>query len=326
MKRVFSGLQPSGNLTIGNYFGAMKNFKSMSNEHSCLFCVADLHAITVRQDPKELQQNILQVYATYLALGLNPQNSTIFIQSHVRAHTEFMWILNTFTQFGELSRMHQFKDKSAKNADNINAGLFTYPVLQAADILLYDTNLVPVGVDQKQHIELTRNIAIRFNNIYRDVLVVPEDYIAPEGGKIMSLQDPTRKMSKSDEVAGAYITLSEDDTSILKKFKRAVTDSVGEINYTDDQPGVKNLIDIFACATGKTTDDALAEFAGKGYGDLKVAVAEAVIAEISPLKQEYERLMKDPGYLLKIAAESAQKAETVAEKTLTRAKKAVGFI
>ena len=296
-KVLFSGMQATGNLTLGNYLGALKNWVTLSDEYECFYSVVDMHSITVRQDPATLRKRARTLLTLYIAAGLDPEKNCIYYQSHVSAHAELAWILNCFTYMGELNRMTQFKDKSAKHADNINAGLFTYPVLMAADILLYQADVVPVGNDQKQHLEITRDIAERFNNIYGDVFTIPEGYYGKVGARIMSLQDPSRKMSKSDENPNASIYLLDDPDTIMRKCKRAVTDSEGQILYRDEQPGVKNLIDIYSACLGKTPEETVREFDGKGYGDFKIAVGEAVVSVLKPLQDEVARLEKDKAYL-----------------------------
>lgn len=326
-KRIFSGVQPSGKLTLGNYLGAIRNFGMLQDEYECLYCVVDLHAITVRQNPADLRRQTLEVLAQYLACGLDPQKSTLFIQSHVPAHAELAWVLNCYSMFGELSRMTQFKDKSAKHADNVNAGLFDYPVLMAADILLYQTDMVPVGVDQLQHIELTRNIAQRFNGIYSDTFVMPEPYIPKTGAKIMSLQDPTRKMSKSDENANGFILLMDKPEDIMRKFKRAVTDSDASIRMDwENKPGVSNMLQIYALATGQTVEQAQKAFAGKGYAEFKPAVGEAVVELLRPIREKTEDLLKNKDYLEQVYTEGAQRASYMARKTLDKVYRKVGFI
>jgi tryptophanyl-tRNA synthetase len=318
-------MQATGNLTLGNYLGALKNWVKLSDEYECFYSVVDMHSITVRQDPAELRKRARSLMALYIAAGLDPEKNCIYFQSHVSGHAELAWILNCFTYMGELNRMTQFKDKSAKHADNINAGLFTYPVLMAADILLYQTDVVPVGVDQMQHLELTRNLAERFNNIYGDVFTMPEAYIAKVGAKIMSLQDPTKKMSKSDENPNASIYLMDDPDTIMRKFKRAVTDSEGRIAYSENQPGIRNLIEIYCACTGKTPDEAVREFDGQGYGVLKPAVGEAVVSVLKPLQDEYGKIIKDKAYLDNIIKENAQKASYYSAKTLRKVQRKVGF-
>ena len=324
-KVLFSGMQATGSLTLGNYLGALKNWISLSDEYECFYSVVDMHSITIRQDPSELRKRARALLTLYIAAGLDPVKNCIYYQSHVSGHAELMWILNCFTYMGELSRMTQFKDKSAKHADNINAGLFTYPVLMAADILLYQTDLVPVGIDQKQHLEITRTIAERFNNLYGDVFTIPEGYYPKVGAKIMSLQDPSKKMSKSDENPNGSIYIMDDPDTVARKCKRAVTDSEGLILYRDEQPGVKNLLDIYCACTGRTPDEAVREFDGQGYGQLKTAVAEAVNSVLVPLQAEVSRLGKDKAYLDGIIRENAEKAQYYANKTLRRVQKKVGF-
>ena len=324
-KVLFSGMQATGNLTLGNYLGALKNWVTLSDEYECFYSVVDMHSITIRQDPAELRRRARALLTLYIAAGLDPKKNCIYYQSHVSGHAELAWILNCFTYMGELNRMTQFKDKAAKHADNINAGLFTYPVLMAADILLYQTDLVPVGIDQMQHLELTRDIAQRFNAIYGDVFTIPEAYIGKVGAKINSLQNPEKKMSKSDENVNASIYLMDDPDTIMRKFKRAVTDSEACICYRDEQPGIKNLLNIYCACTGKTPDEAVAEFSGKGYGELKMGVGEAVVAVLKPLQDEVERLSKDKAYIDSVIKENAEKADYFAKKTLRKVQKKVGF-
>lgn len=324
-KVLFSGMQATGNLTLGNYLGALKNWVTLSDEYECFYSVVDMHSITVRQDPATLRKRARALLILYIAAGLDPKKNCIYYQSHVSGHAELAWILNCFTYMGELNRMTQFKDKAAKHADNINAGLFTYPVLMAADILLYQADVVPVGVDQKQHLEITRDIAERFNNIYGDVFTIPEAYIGKVGAKIMSLQDPVKKMSKSDENPYASIYLMDDPDTIMRKCKRAVTDSEAQILYRDEQPGVKNLINIYSACTGKTPEEVVKEFDGRGYGDFKVAVGESVVSVLKPLQEEAARLTKDKAYIDGIIKENAEKAGYYANKTLRKVQKKVGF-
>ncbi|MCB6413960.1 tryptophan--tRNA ligase [Faecalimonas umbilicata] len=324
-KVLFSGMQATGNLTLGNYLGALKNWVTLSDEYECFYSVVDMHSITVRQDPATLRKRARALLTLYIAAGLNPEKNCIYYQSHVSGHAELAWILNCFTYMGELNRMTQFKDKAAKHADNINAGLFTYPVLMAADILLYQADVVPVGIDQMQHLELTRDIAERFNNIYGDVFTIPEAYIGKVGAKIMSLQDPSKKMSKSDENPNASIYLMDDPDTIMRKCKRAVTDSQAQILYRDEQPGVKNLIDIYSACTGMKPDEVVKEFDGKGYGEFKLAVGEAVVSVLRPLQEEVARLNKDKAYIDGIIKENAEKAGYYANKTLRKVQKKVGF-
>ena len=324
-KTLFSGMQATGNLTLGNYLGALKNWVKISDEYNCFYSVVDMHSITVRQDPATLRKRARTLLTLYIAAGLDPVKNCIYYQSHVSAHAELAWILDCFTYMGELNRMTQFKDKAAKHADNINAGLFTYPVLMAADILLYQADVVPVGIDQMQHLEITRDIAQRFNAIYGEVFTIPEAYIGKVGAKIMSLQEPSKKMSKSDENPNGSIYLMDDKDTIMRKCKRAVTDSEGVILYRDEQPGIKNLIDIYSACTGKTPDEVVAEFDGKGYGDFKMAVGEAVAAILVPLQEEQARLAADKAYLDGIIKENAEKAGYYANKTLRKVQKKIGF-
>ena len=324
-KVLFSGMQSTGNLTLGNYLGALKNWVSLSDEYECFYSVVDLHSITVRQDPAELRKRARALLTLYIAAGLDPEKNCIYYQSHVSAHAELSWILNCFTYMGELNRMTQFKDKAAKHADNINAGLFTYPVLMAADILLYQADVVPVGKDQLQHLEITRDIAQRFNGIYGDVFTVPEPYIGKAGAKIMSLQDPSKKMSKSDENTNASIYLMDDPDTIIRKFKRAVTDSEGQIVYREEQPGIRNLIDIYSACTGKTPEQVEAEFAGKGYGEFKMAVGEAVVDVLKPLQDRFHGLSQNKDYIDSVIKNNAEKASYYANKTLRKVQKKVGF-
>ena len=324
-KVLFSGMQATGNLTLGNYLGALKNWITLSDEYECFYSVVDLHSITVRQDPAVLRKRARALLTLYIAAGLDPEKNCIYYQSHVSGHAELAWILNCFTYMGELNRMTQFKDKASKHADNINAGLFTYPVLMAADILLYQADVVPVGIDQMQHLELTRDIAQRFNGVYGDVFTVPEAYIGKVGAKIMSLQDPAKKMSKSDENPNASIYLMDDPDTIMRKFKRAVTDSEGQILYRDEQPGIKNLIDIYYACTGKTPEETVREFDGKGYGEFKPAVGEAVVSVLKPLQDRVEELTKDKAYIDSVIKNNAEKAQYFANKTLRKVQKKVGF-
>lgn len=325
-KIIFSGAQPSGKLTLGNYLGAIKNWKELQEDYNCYYSVVDLHAITVPQEAKNLRANTMQLLAQYMASGLDPEKNTIFIQSHVSCHTELMWILNTMTYMGELSRMTQFKDKSQKSEANLNAGLFTYPVLMAADILLYQTDLVPVGEDQKQHLELARDLANRFNNRYSPTFKVPEPYIPKAGARVMSLQEPTKKMSKSDENENGYILLVDDADTIRRKIKRSVTDSVGVVRYSDEQPGIKNLLDIYSKLDNKSIEDVVAMYESKGYGDFKNDVAEVIVETLKSIKDQYEYLLSNKDYLEDIYAKGAQKAEYQARKTLRKVYKKVGLI
>lgn len=325
-KRVLSCIQPSGMLTLGNYLGALKNWLYMQDEFDCTYAVADLHAITVRQDPQKFKGQVYSTYALLLSLGLDPEKCTLFIQSHLPEHTALAWLLSSCTQFGELSRMTQFKAKSAQHADNINVGLFAYPVLMAADILLYQPDFVPVGADQKQHLEIARDIAIRFNRIYGDVFKVPEPYIPTVGARVMSLQDPEKKMSKSDENVNSFVAILDDKDTIIRKFKRAVTDSDACVKLSEDKPGVSNLITIYSAITGKNAAEVEREFEGKGYGEFKLAVGEAVADELAPIKADYDRIIADKGELERIFREGDARAQKVARKTFFKAMKKMGFV
>ena len=322
----FSGVQPSGNLTIGNYLGAIKNFSLYSEKYMCFYCVVDEHAITVRQVPADLRRRTYETLALYIACGLDPEKNTLYVQSHVHEHAELAWILNCFTGFGELSRMTQFKDKSAKHADNINAGLFTYPTLMASDILLYQTDVVPIGADQKQHVELTRNIAERFNQVFPDTFTIPEPIIAKSGKKIMSLAEPTKKMSKSDENTNAVVYILDDKDTVIRKFKRAVTDSDTSIRFAEGKDGINNLMSIYSCFTGKTFEDIEKEFDGKGYGDFKLAVGETVADSLAPLRERFDALMKDKAYLETVMRNGAQTASRIADRTIAKVHKKLGFV
>ena len=326
-KIMFSGIQPSGDLHLGNYLGAIRNWVALADEYNCYYCIVDEHSITVRQNPAELRRRSTTQLAQYIACGLDPKVNTLFIQSHVHEHAELGWILNCYTMFGELSRMTQFKDKSAKNAENINGGLFTYPTLMAADILLYQAHYVPVGEDQKQHVELTRDIAIRFNNLYGETFVVPEPYIPKVGARIMGLSNPTSKMSKSDPQGCVFLMDSPDE--IARKFKRAVTDSDTEncVRYSpSEKPGVANLMSIYSSVTGKSFEEIEKEFDGQGYGTFKPAVGDAVIEAIRPIREEAERMISDKAYLQEIYTDGAQRASFVARKTLRKVCKKIGFV
>ena len=324
-KRIFSGIQPSGDLTLGSYMGAIKNWVALQDEYECLYCIVDMHAITVRQNPADLRRRALSQLAQYVACGLDPEKSVLFIQSHVPQHAELGWILGCYTQFGELSRMTQFKDKSAKHKDNITSGLFTYPVLMAADILLYQADLVPVGEDQRQHVELCRDIAQRFNGVYSDTFVLPEAFIPKMGARIMSLGNPDNKMSKSDP--DGCVFLMDKPEEIQRKFKRAVTDSEPAVKYDkENKPGVSNLLTIYCTATGKTMEEAEADFVGQGYGVFKPAVADAVIELMRPIREESERLMADKAYLEGLYREGAQRAQYMANKTLSKVQRKIGFV
>ncbi len=327
LKTMFSGIQPSGDLHLGNYLGAIKNWVALSDEYNCYYCIVDMHSITVRQEPKELRRRSVSQLAQYIACGLDPEKNTLFIQSHVHEHAELGWVLNCFTMFGELSRMTQFKDKSAKNAANINGGLFTYPALMAADILLYNAHYVPVGQDQKQHCELARDIAIRFNNAMGETFVVPEPYIPKVGARIMSLSNPTSKMSKSDPQGCVF--LMDKPEEIARKFKRAVTDSDTEncVRYDlENKPGVANLMSIYSSVTGQSFAQIEREFEGKGYGAFKPAVGDAVIEALRPAREEAERIMTDKAYLQQMYTEGAQKASYVARRNLRKVYKRLGFV
>lgn len=324
-KSLFSGMQATGTLQLGNYLGALKNWVQFEDEYETFYCVVDLHSITVRQEPAELRKKARALLTLYIAAGLNPEKNCIYYQSHVPAHAELSWILNCFTYMGELNRMTQYKDKASKHAENINAGLFTYPVLMAADILLFQSDIVPVGDDQKQHIEITRDIAQRFNSIYGDVFTIPEPYIKKTGARIMSLQEPTKKMSKSDENVNASIFLLDDTDTIIRKFKRAVTDSDNEIRHSKDKPGISNLIEIYGIASGKSIADIEKEFEGKGYGDFKLAVGESVAAMLKPIQDKYVELSKDKAYIDSIIKNNAEKASYYANKTLRKVQKKIGF-
>ncbi len=324
-KRIFSGIQPSGELTLGSYMGAIRNWVALQDEYDCLFCIVDEHAITVRQDPALLRKRSIAQLAQYIACGLDPEKNIMFIQSHVPQHAELGWILGCYTQFGELSRMTQFKAKSQQHADNITAGLFTYPVLMAADILLYQADLVPVGEDQKQHVELTRDIAVRFNGVYSDTFVLPEPFIPKMGARIMSLDDPTAKMSKS--APDGCVNLMDPPEVIMKKFKRAVTDCETAVRFDrENKPGISNLLTIYCATTGKTLEDAEKEFCGQGYGIFKPAVGEAVVELFRPIREESERIMKDKAYLESVYRSGAQRAQYLANKTLAKVQRKIGFV
>ncbi len=325
-KRVFSGIQPTGAFTLGNYIGAVRGWPLLQDEYDCVYCVVDQHALTVRQVPSELRARSYQAAAMLLASGINPEKSLVFIQSHVPQHSQLAWVLSCNSQFGELGRMTQFKDKSSKHQDNINTGLFTYPVLMAADILLYGTHFVPVGGDQKQHVELARDIAQRFNNNYSETFVLPEPLIPKVGGRVMSLQDPTKKMSKSDTNEKGFILMTDSADVILKKFKSAVTDSDGCVRYdVENKPGISNLISIYSVITGKSFEEVEKEFDGQGYGTFKTAVAESVIDTLKPVQDEYNRILADKAYLEDVLRDGAKKAEKQAAKILNKVYRKVGF-
>ena len=325
-KRALSCIQPTGAPTLGNYLGALRNWVQMQDEFECAFAVADLHALTVRQDPPKFRQQILEMYALLLAIGLDPQKNLVFVQSQMPSHAELSWLLSCCTQFGELSRMTQFKDKSAKHADNINLGLFAYPTLMAADILLYQPDYVPVGADQKQHCELTRNIAERFNSIYGNTFTVPEPYIMRTGARVRSLQDPTKKMSKSDENQNAFISLKDDADTVIRKFRRAVTDSEATVRYAEGKDGIINLMEIYGAVTGKTMAEIETEFAGKGYGDFKTAVGEAVAATLTPIQERLATYLADKAQLEALMREGAERAYRISSRTLDKAKKKMGLL
>ena len=324
-KVLYSAVQPSGNLTIGNYVGAIRNWVKLQHEFTCFYAIADLHAITVRQIPAELRRHTLELAALYIACGIDPEKCTLYVQSHVSAHAELAWILNTITYVGEMERMTQFKDKAAKHAENVNMGLMAYPVLMAADILLYQAHVVPVGIDQRQHLEITRDIATRFNNRYGETFRIPEAYIVKEGAKIGSLQDPVHKMSKSDENPNASVYMADDRDTIIRKFKRAVTDSDNRIVASEDKPGVTNLLNIYASFKGCTVAEAEKEFEGKGYGDFKLAVGETVADALAPIQAEQKRLLADKAYLGEILARGAQNAAYAARKTLSKVQRKIGL-
>ena len=324
-KIIFSATQPSGRITLGNYLGALRNWVALQDDYNAIYCVADEHAITVRQDPAALRRQSLELYAQFIACGLDPEKSIIFIQSHVPQHAELAWVLNCYTMFGELSRMTQFKDKSASHADNVNAGLFTYPSLMAADILLYQADLVPVGEDQRQHVEITRNIAQRFNGIYGDVFTMPEAYIPKVAARVMSLSEPEKKMSKSSPNENSFVLVMDKPEAIMRKFKRAITDSEGGIYRSPEKPGVTNLIEIYSAVTGMTPEAVENEFNGKGYGVFKPAVGEAVGEALRPIREETERLLGDKGYLETLYRQGAEKAAALANRTLRKVHKKVGF-
>ncbi len=328
-KRIFSGVQPSGNITLGNYLGAIKNWVDLQNTYECIYAIMDMHSITVRQNPAELKKRTLDLLKIYLACGIDPENNILFVQSHVPQHAELAWVLNCYTYMGELSRMTQFKDKSQRHADNINAGLFTYPVLMAADILLYQADLVPVGKDQMQHIEICRDIANRFNGLYPNTFKIPEGFMPKAGAKVMSLAEPTKKMSKSDPNPKGYISMLDEPNVIAKKIKSAVTDSEGVVEYRegdDTKAGINNLITIMSAVTGDSIDKIVSDFSGRGYGDFKSAVAEAVVEHIKPIRARYDELSGDKAYLEGIYKSGAEKARYISQKTLTKVYKKVGFL
>lgn len=325
-KLIFSGIQPTGVFTLGNYIGAVRNWPLLQDEYNCVYSIVDMHALTVKRDPVKFRQQTLESYALLLACGIDPDKSTVFIQSHNPSHAQLNWTLACATQFGELSRMTQFKDKSKKHPDDINAGLFTYPTLMAADILAYNADLVPIGADQKQHLELARNIAVRFNQRFGETFTIPEPYIPQVGASVKSLQDPTKKMSKSDENPNACIYILDDKDTIIRKFKRAVTDSDACVKYADGKDGINNLMTIYSCVTGKNMHEIEAEFAGKGYGDFKLAVGEAVADHLEPVRTEFSRLMNDKAYLKQCYTEGAQRAFRISNKIVTKVNRRVGFV
>lgn len=323
---VLSAIQPSGSMTLGNYMGAIRNWVKMQDEYFCFYALADLHTITVRQNPQEMRKNILDMYALLLACGVDPEKSVFFIQSHVTTHAQLAWILNCYTQFGELSRMTQFKDKSRKHADNINAGLFTYPALMAADILLYQADKVPVGADQMQHLEITRDIATRFNGIYGNVFKIPEGFIPKNGARVMSLQNPENKMSKSDENVNGCVYVLDRPEIIMKKFKRAITDNDAVVRFSEDKPGISNLMTIYGAVTGLTMEQIEKEFDGKGYGDFKTAVGEAVVEHLKPIQAEYDKIIKDRAYMEETWKKADDFAQSFSQRTLDKVMKKIGYI
>ncbi|RQD69939.1 MAG: tryptophan--tRNA ligase [Tindallia sp. MSAO_Bac2] len=325
-KVIFSGAQPTGSMTLGNYIGAFQNWKQLEKDYQCYYSIVDLHSLTVKQDPETFRNTCLSFLAQYLASGLDTEKNVIFFQSHVREHTELAWLLNCYTYMGELSRMTQFKDKSERHQENINAGLFTYPVLMAADILLYKTNLVPVGEDQRQHLELSRNIAIRFNNIFGETFAVPDIYVGKQGAKIMSLQEPNKKMSKSDENQNAVIYMLDDDDVIVKKLKKAVTDSYNEILDRPEQPGVQNLLSIYSALSRKDREDVVNSFEGKGYGALKKEVAEIIIENVKPFREKYRLYMENSDYLENVYRSGADRAREAASKTMEDVREKIGLV
>lgn len=326
-KIILSGIQSTGKLTLGNYLGAINNWVKMQEEYECYYMIANLHSLTIRNNPEELKNNTLKILAIYIAAGLDPEKNTIFIQSQVNEHAELGWILDCYTYMGELSRMTQFKDKSAKHADNINAGLFTYPALMAADILLYQADLVPVGEDQRQHLEITRDIAERFNKLYGNTFVIPDAYVRKESARIMGLQDPTSKMSKSATNLNDVIFLEDDPEVIMKKFKKAVTDSENKVKFdTENKPGVSNLMQIYSSITGKTMNEIEKEFEGKGYGEFKTTIANSVIEKLQPIQEKYKEILNNKEYLEKIYTEGAKNAKKLASKTLRDVKNKIGIL
>ena len=325
-KIMLSGIQPTGTFTLGNYLGAVRNWRQTQEDFQCAYFIADLHSLTVRQEPAKLRKQSIDAFALLLACGIDPQKSLVFVQSHVHAHAELGWILSCYSMFGDLSRMTQFKDKSAKHADNVNAGLFTYPALMAADILLYQPDYVPVGEDQRQHLEFTRDVAVRMNSLYGNVFRVPDAYIVKAGAKIMSLQEPTKKMSKSDINPKAFISILDDHDTIIRKFRSAVTDSEAKVMFKEGKDGINNLMTIYYVVTGKTYEQIEDEFTGKGYGDFKLAVGEAVSEELRPVRESFARLMNDKAYLEATYKAGAEVAQRISDRTLTKVKKKVGLL
>jgi len=325
-KIIFSGIQPTGTFTLGNYIGAVRNWTKLQDEYNCIYSIVDMHAITVRQDPAKLRQHTMEAYALIMACGVDPEKSVAFIQSHNKCHAELNWVLSCSTQFGELSRMTQFKAKSEKHPDDINAGLFTYPVLMAGDILLYQTDLVPIGADQKQHLELARNVAQRFNQKYGELFKIPEPYIPKVGARVMSLQDPTKKMSKSDDNQNSCIYILDDKDTIIRKFKKAVTDSEAKVRYAEGKDGINNLMSIYSVVTGKSYDDIEKEFDGKGYGDFKLAVGEAVADHLEPVRTRFAQLIADKAYLKECYTKGAEQSVRMSQKTMAKAYRKVGFV
>lgn len=322
---IFSGMQPSGYVTLGNYLGALNNWTKLQDDYNCLYCIVDMHAITVRQDPAKLRKQARDILMQYIAVGLDPEKNIIYYQSHVPQHAELSWILNCYTYMGELSRMTQFKEKSSKHSNNINSGLFTYPVLMAADILLYQANLVPVGHDQLQHLEITRDIANRFNGIYGDVFTIPDAYVGKVGARVMALQEPTKKMSKSDDNQNNTIALLDDPKVIINKFKKAVTDSDNQVRFSEDKPGISNLLNIYCAVTEKSIEEAEREFANVGYGQFKLAVGEAVVNALEPIQKRFKELENNKDYIDNIIKVNGEKASKIADRTLSKVHKKIGF-
>ncbi len=325
-KVILSGIQPTGTFTLGNYIGAVRNWGKMQEDYNCAYFIADLHSLTVRQEPAALRKQTMEAFALLLACGIDPERSLVFVQSHVTGHAEIAWILSCYAQFGELSRMTQFKDKASRHADNVNAGLFTYPVLMAGDILLYQPDYVPVGADQKQHLEFTRDIVTRFNNMYGNVFRMPEAYIPKTGARVMSLQDPLKKMSKSDENINGFVSILDEPTVIVNKFKRAVTDSEREVVYREGKDGINNLMTIYSVVTGQSFEQIEKDFEGRGYGEFKLAVGEAVAEQLRPIRERFDKISKDRAYLEETCRKGAQKAAEISERTLSKVKKKVGLL